>query len=90
MPGQANKPMSKPAHALDRDTVRNELSADAKQGLSAGDAQSRLQEYGPNELEDGPGVQPFKILLRQIANAMMLVSAPDWLGSRRPTNDNRS
>lgn len=76
MPGQANKPMSKPAHALDRDTVRNELNADAKQGLSAGDAQSRLQEYGRNELEDGPGVQPFKILLRQIANAMMLVSVP--------------
>ena len=24
-------------------------------------------------LDDGPGVQPFKILLRQVANAMMLV-----------------
>ncbi|KAK5939486.1 P-type ATPase [Knufia obscura] len=71
--GQANKPMSKAAHALDRDTVRNELNADVKQGLSAGEAQSRLQEYGSNELEDGPGVEPFKILLRQVANAMMLV-----------------
>lgn len=74
MPGQANKPMSKPAHALDRDSVRNELNADAKQGLAASEAQSRLQEYGRNELEGGPGVQPFKILLRQVANAMMLVS----------------
>lgn len=75
--GQANKPMSKPAHALDRDTIRNELNADAEEGLSASEAQSRLQEYGRNELEDGPGVQPFKILLRQVANAMMLVSVPD-------------
>ncbi len=74
VPGQANKPMSKPAHALDRDSVRNELNADAKQGLAASEAQSRLQEYGRNELEGGPGVQPFKILLRQVANAMMLVS----------------
>jgi len=71
--GQANKPMSKPAHALDRDIVRNELNADVKQGLSGPEAQSRLQEYGNNELDDGPGVQPLKILLRQVANAMMLV-----------------
>lgn len=73
MSGQANKPMSKPAHALDRDIVRNELNADVKQGLSGPEAQSRLQEYGNNELDDGPGVQPLKILLRQVANAMMLV-----------------
>lgn len=73
MSGQANKPMTKPAHALDRDIVTNELKADVKQGLAGSEAQSRLQEYGKNELDDGPGVQPLKILLRQIANAMMLV-----------------
>lgn len=77
MSGQANKPMSKPAHALDRDAIRKELNADAEDGLSTNEAQSRLQEYGRNELEDGPSVQPFKILLRQVANAMMLVSVPD-------------
>lgn len=71
---QGNKPLSKAAHALDRDSVRDELGSDTKYGLSTTEAGSRLNQYGSNELEDGPGVQPFKILLRQVANAMMLVS----------------
>lgn len=71
--GQSNKPMSNVAHALDRDAITKELSADAKDGLTTAEAAKRLEEYGRNELDEGAGVQPFKILLRQIANAMMLV-----------------
>ena len=71
--GQSNIPLPQPAHALDRDTVTKELQADSKNGLSPEFAATRLQELGRNELDDGPGVQPFKILLRQVANAMMLV-----------------
>lgn len=73
MSGQSNKPMSKPAHALERDVLIRELGADAENGFSKATAAEKLQEFGRNELDDGPGVQPIKILIRQIANAMMLV-----------------
>lgn len=73
MSGQSNKGMSQPAHALDRETLIQELGADAENGFSQAQASEKLHEFGRNELDDGPGVQPFKILIRQVANAMMLV-----------------
>jgi magnesium-transporting ATPase (P-type) len=72
--GQSNKPLPKPAHALDGNAVVEGLDGNARDGLTKEDAQSRLNEFGRNELDEGPSVQPFKILLRQVANAMMLVS----------------
>lgn len=71
---KAGKPTSKPAHALSSDLVKKELATDTSNGLSASEAQSRLTQHGRNELQGGPGVQPLKILLAQVANAMMLVS----------------
>ncbi len=65
--------LSRPAHALPYETVIEELAADATNGLTDGEAKSRLEKYGRNELDEGPGVQPVKILIRQVANAMMLV-----------------
>ena len=80
--GQANKPISQPPHALPHATVTDELRANADDGLTDQEAKSRLDEYGRNELDDGPGVQPVKILIRQVANAMMLVKLPQcWLPS---------
>jgi magnesium-transporting ATPase (P-type) len=66
--------LSRPAHALPHEQVAAELRANPDDGLSAADAASRLESHGPNELDDGPGVRPFKILVRQVANAMTLVS----------------
>ena len=71
--GQSNEPISLPAHALPYDTAAQELEANTQDGLTDAQVKSRLEKYGRNELDDGPGVQPFKILLRQVANAMMLV-----------------
>lgn len=71
--GQANNPLSLPAHALSQDTLISEIKADADDGLSTSVAKSRLQDYGPNELGDDAGVNLGKILLRQVANAMTLV-----------------
>ena len=71
--GQSNKPISQPAHALKWAQVADELGADTDDGLSSDDAKKRLEEYGNNELEDAGGVNPGKILLRQVANAMTLV-----------------
>lgn len=77
MSGQANKPMSQPAHSLTCEELTTEMNASPEDGLTAQEAQKRLEEYGRNELDEGPGVQPFKILLRQVANAMMLVKSPN-------------
>ena len=71
--GQSNKPMSRPAHALTCDELVNELGADVLSGLSAAEAKSRLEEFGPNELGEAEGVQPIKIIIAQVANAMTMV-----------------
>ncbi|KAK4962531.1 P-type ATPase [Elasticomyces elasticus] len=71
--GSGNKPLSKPAHALTFAAVLEELQTNDDTGITAADAKERLSTYGGNELGDGAGVQPAKILLRQIANAMTLV-----------------
>lgn len=71
--GQANRPLSRPAHALPYATVVQEIKANTEDGLTTGEARSRLESYGRNELGDAGGVQPAKILLAQVANAMTLV-----------------
>lgn len=71
--GQANKPLTKPAHALPFDSVARELNSNTRDGLTAEEAKTRLEQYGRNELSGGGGVSPLKILIRQVANAMMLV-----------------
>ena len=71
--GQSNKPMSLPAHSLTGEALVEELKVDTENGLTSAEAKTRLDEYGLNKLDEGPGVQPVKILIRQIANAMILV-----------------
>jgi len=71
--GQANNPLSKPAHALPWNTALEELQGDSDDGLTSADAKQRLEKHGRNELGDGGGVNPGKILVRQVANAMQLV-----------------
>jgi len=71
--GQANKPLSKPAHALPYSTVISEIKANSEDGLTASEAALRLEEYGPNQLGQQGGVSVVKIFVRQVANAMVLV-----------------
>lgn len=71
--GQSNKPLSQPAHSLTFAQVLEELGVSGIDGISPDEATKRLEEYGKNELDNGPGINPTKILVRQIANAMMLV-----------------
>ena len=72
--GQSNEPISAPAHCLSFEEVVKELESSAIDGLTPDAAKKRLEQYGKNELDQGSGVNPVKILIRQIANAMMLVS----------------
>lgn len=73
--GQSNKPLSRPAHALPHDQVAAELNADLLSGLSPEEARRRLDEFGSNDLGEAEGVQPIKIVIAQVANAMTLVSS---------------
>jgi P-type Na+/K+ transporter len=66
--------MSRPAHALTAHNVIEETSANAEDGLTSSEAKVRLDEFGRNELGDTGEIQPIKILIRQVANAMTLVS----------------
>ncbi|KAK8036541.1 potassium/sodium efflux P-type ATPase [Apiospora marii] len=71
--GQSNEPLSRPAHALSWENVASELETDGLDGLGAEEAECRKAKFGPNELGDAEGVQPLKIIIAQIANAMTLV-----------------
>ena len=69
-------PLSQPAHSLTYEAVIKELSTELDEGLSPDEATRRLEQYGPNKLDEGEGVSVVKILVRQVANAMMLVRGP--------------
>lgn len=74
--GQSNRPLSRPAHALSHEQLAAELDADVLSGLTAHEAKVRLEQYGRNDLGEDEGVQPLKIVIAQIANAMTMVVLP--------------
>ncbi|KAM3461587.1 hypothetical protein BB8028_0007g02390 [Beauveria bassiana] len=65
--------MSRPAHSMSSEETLKELRADPSSGLSSDEAEQRLANVGRNELEQKKGVQPIKIFIEQIFNAMTLV-----------------
>ena len=71
--GSGGSPLSQPGHTLTYEVVIKELSTELDEGLAPDEASRRLQQYGPNKLDEGEGVSLVKILVRQVANAMMLV-----------------
>jgi magnesium-transporting ATPase (P-type) len=73
--GQANEPLTKPAHALTFKEVIEQTKCNPDDGLTTSEAKSRLEKWGKNDLGEDGGVSPGKILLRQVANAMTLVSS---------------
>jgi magnesium-transporting ATPase (P-type) len=76
--GQANEPMSLPAHSLSSVQVAQELRTETTRGLSSDDAAARLAKYGLNNLGEEKGVNALEILVAQVANAMTLVSFLPW------------
>lgn len=66
--------LSQPAHSLSFDNVIQELGTNSDDGLTSSEAKGRIEKYGENMLEGDEGVSFVKIVIRQIANAMMLVS----------------
>jgi Na+-exporting ATPase len=71
--GQANRPLTLPAHSLTLAQIVDELSTETWSGLDDAEAKRRLDDYGPNELGEAEGVSPITILIAQVANAMTLI-----------------
>lgn len=70
--------LSLPAYCLPYELVLQELGTRTDEGLTKDEAARRLQQYGPNKLDEGEGVSLIKIFVRQVANAMMLVKRPTY------------
>nr|CDP31721.1 Putative type IID cation-transporting ATPase [Podospora anserina S mat+] len=71
--GQANEPLSLPAHCLSASQVAQELQTDPTTGLTSQEATERLARYGANDLGKEKGVKPLEILFAQVFNAMTLI-----------------
>ncbi|KAK9686877.1 hypothetical protein K7432_014990 [Basidiobolus ranarum] len=77
-----------PYHTYDIEYVAKVLSTDIEKGLNSQQVIERFQEYGSNQISGNGGVSPWKVLFRQIANALTIVlvaamaiafSAKDWV-----------
>jgi P-type Na+/K+ transporter len=74
-------PNTQTRQAIDRhpfllsvEDVARQLGTNIETGLSARQVAELRNEFPPNELEGGGGVSWYKILIKQISNAMILVS----------------
>ena len=77
--GSGAAPLPHPAHTLPYESVLKELNTNLDAGITTDEAKRRLQQYGPNKLDEGEGISLLKIFVRQVANAMMLVKGPTLL-----------
>lgn len=59
-------------HTLTPEATLQELQT-APQGLTAAEAQARLEKYGPNELQEKAGKSPLKMLWEQFTETMVLI-----------------
>jgi P-type Na+/K+ transporter len=71
--GYSNAPLSAPAHAFTAAALAQGLKANTDDGLTAEEAAERLATYGLNEIGDEQGLQSWKMVIRQVANAMTMV-----------------
>ena len=62
-------------HAVDAGQVASDLGTDPARGLTAEEAADRLVREGPNELEGGEELNPWRILLGQLTSPMVLLLA---------------
>ena len=77
-PPHKNKKMmetehAKIAHTLTVQNALESLASHAQTGLTQQEAATRLQTYGPNELKEGAGRRPLKILWEQFTASMTLI-----------------
>lgn len=72
--------LDQPAYRLPAGEVAQLLDTNVERGLSKQEAKRRHGVVGDNALEGGEGVSIWKVLIRQVANALTLVrSSPGRL-----------
>ncbi|KAF9165051.1 hypothetical protein DFQ26_000685 [Actinomortierella ambigua] len=62
-----------PFHTFTVDQVADHYKTNTLEGLSSAEASERLKQYGLNELKGDGGVKWYKVLWRQVANALVVV-----------------
>lgn len=77
-------------YRLDADAVARELGVDPKKGLSAAEAQSRLQKYGPNQLAAKKKETGLQAFLRQYKDFMQILLLGAAAASLIVTGDRRT
>jgi len=87
-------PKAQPRQGTDRhpfllsvEEVARQLKTNIETGLSARQAVELRNEFPPNELEGGGGAAWHKILIKQISNAMILVSQKRFWTPEREIDD---
>ncbi|MBI4299624.1 MAG: cation-transporting P-type ATPase, partial [Chloroflexi bacterium] len=69
---ESDAPSAAPWHALRVDQVLAALHT-SRNGLSNNDAATRLQQFGPNQLETAPPISPFRLLLGEFRSPLILI-----------------
>jgi hypothetical protein len=70
-----NFTLDQPTYRLEPHEVARQLGTNFEKGLSKHEAKRRHGVVGDNALEGGEGVSIWIVLLRQVANALTLVSS---------------
>ncbi|HLD61108.1 MAG TPA: cation-translocating P-type ATPase [Patescibacteria group bacterium] len=60
-------------HTLSIEQVISELNTNSGTGLSTAEVSRRLTQYGKNELQSAPPVSPWKLLLGQFKNVLVII-----------------
>jgi Ca2+-transporting ATPase len=60
-------------HAREASEVESSLATSPETGLSAAEAQARLEKYGPNELDEAPRPSFWRMVLGQFNNFIVIV-----------------
>lgn len=60
-------------HAVEADEVLSRLATYAERGLSVEEAQRRLDQFGPNELEEAPSISFWQMLREQFNNFVVIL-----------------
>lgn len=62
-----------PYHTMKIETVVQLMKSNLEDGLTEAEVEARRAEYGYNEMEGDGGVNPFKLMLKQFFNVMVLI-----------------
>jgi Ca2+-transporting ATPase len=63
-------------HSVSSDEILQKLGTELEKGLTNIEAEKRLQEYGPNQLEEGKRTTFLQMVFRQLNNFVVILRVP--------------